>query len=66
MNRGNTDHDGNYADGPAGKNAGNEPSKSDLALPTKIYPASSKLGRGELGKDIIEGPGCEGKGGYHR
>jgi len=55
-------------EGPgAGEYNGSEgPSKSDLALPTKVYPSSSNLGKGDLNKEIIEGPGCEGRGGYQK
>ncbi len=68
MNHGHTDHDGanEMLEGPAGYNGQSGPSKSDLALPTKIYPYGSELARGDMNKEIIEGPGCEGKGGYHK
>jgi hypothetical protein len=67
MNHGHTQHDGaEINEGPAGYNGLKGPSKSDLYLPTKVYPSSSKLGQGDKNKEIIEGPGCEGRGGYHR
>ena len=67
MNHVNTDHDGaEINEGPAGYNGMKGPSKSDLALPTKVYPYSSTLGKRDLDKEIIEGPGGEGRGGYHK
>lgn len=49
-------------EGPAGYNGGKGPGDA-LSMPTKTYPASSKLPEGK--KTQIEGP-CSAKEGYHK
>lgn len=51
-------------DTPAGYNGQAPPSASDLKAPTKIYPASSNLGKNA--PKVMEGPGERGRGGYQK
>lgn len=46
-------------------NGHNGPTSKDLKVPVKDYPASSKIGH-DRGSDVLDGPGCAGKGGYHK
>jgi len=51
---------------PASYNGSRKPTSAELAAPTKIYPASSKIGHGGTDKgSTIEGP-CTGKKGYEK
>lgn len=44
-------------------NGGTKPSSSDLKAPHKVYPESSKLGKGDRKSGLVEGP-CTGKKEY--
>ncbi len=59
--------DSNKMESPVvGNNGSREPSSKELSAPTKVYPASSKIGHGKTeAGSMIEGP-CSEKGAYHK